>query len=94
MCNSFTTSKRKTGWVAVDIEQVIRRWEKAYRSNSSNSRAHISDPMLMIDVEDEEKNQLKAGLYFESTECQAGMCVVLHFYFCSNQKTILMKILS
>lgn len=88
VCNSFTISKRNTGWIAIDVEQVIRQWEKAYRSNITS---HVADPMLMIDVEDQDKVPLKAGSYFQASDCQACKCAVFRFYLSSNTKTLYLK---
>lgn len=88
VCNSFTVSKRNTGWIAIDVEQVIRQWEKAYRSNITN---HVADPMLMIDVEDQDKVPLRAGTFFQASDCQACKCAVFRFYLSSNTKIIYLK---
>lgn len=64
------------------MRQVIRHWEKAYRANTSTRGGQtINDPVLAIDVEDQDQNPLKAGLYFEPTDCQACKCAVSCLYF-------------
>ncbi|XP_037037788.1 protein anachronism isoform X3 [Bradysia coprophila] len=71
VCTSFTTPKNNNGWIEIDVRQVIRHWEKAYRANTSSRGGQtINDPVLTIDVEDQDQNPLKAGLYFEPTDCQ------------------------
>lgn len=82
VCTSFTTPKNNNGWIEIDVRQVIRHWEKAYRANTSSRGGQtINDPVLTIDVEDQDQNQLKAGLYFEPTDCQACKCAVFRLYF-------------
>lgn len=73
------TNRAQTGWVEIDMRQVIKHWEKIHRANISHNRSTISDPMVAIDVEDEFQNPLKAGLFFEPTDCQACKCVVFRF---------------
>lgn len=87
VCNSFTTSRNKTGWIGIDIRQVIKLWEREYRSEVDQNRDSITVPKLLVDVEDEHENKLKAGLFFEPTDCQAGMCVVCQLYFSINTIT-------
>lgn len=67
---------RKLGWVGIDVSQVMKVWEKEYRHEIGQNRDAITDPMLLIDVEDEQQNPLKAGLLFDATDCQACKCVV------------------
>lgn len=82
VCTSFTTPKNNNGWIEIDVRQVIRHWEKAYRANTSSRGGQtINDPVLTIDVEDQDQNPLKAGLYFEPTDCQACKCAVSSLYF-------------
>lgn len=73
-------TRNKTGWIAIDIRQVIKYWEKEYRSEVDQNREAISDPMLLVDVEDEHQTPLKAGAFFEPTDCQACKCVVCQLY--------------
>lgn len=63
----------------MDMRQAIKYWEKSYRTNVSQNKGAVSDPMVAIDVEDEHQVPLKAGLYFEPTDCQACKCVVFRF---------------
>lgn len=59
------------------MRQVIKYWEKMYRASLiHNKGAAVADPMVAIDVEDEYQQPLKAGLFFEPTDCQACKCVV------------------
>ncbi|XP_037037786.1 protein anachronism isoform X2 [Bradysia coprophila] len=77
VCTSFTTPKNNNGWIEIDVRQVIRHWEKAYRANTSSRGGQtINDPVLTIDVEDQDQNPLKAGLYFEPTDCQASTAAI------------------
>lgn len=79
VCHSFMTNRVKIGWTEIDMRQVIKHWEKIYRTNASHNKGTIPDPMVAIDVEDEFQNPLKAGLFFEPTDCQACKCVVFRF---------------
>lgn len=64
------------------MRQVIKYWEKMYRASlSHNKGATVADPMVAIDVEDEYQQPLKAGLFFEPTDCQACKCVVFRNAF-------------
>lgn len=79
ICQSFSTPKFYSGWQRVDIRQVILHWQKAHRMNTNSNRSIITDPMLAIDVLDQDSNPLKAGTFFEPTDCQACKCAVFRF---------------
>lgn len=77
VCHSFTLSRLNNEWVEIDVRQVIKYWEKMYRASlMHNKGGAVADPMVAIDVEDEYQQPLKAGLFFEPTDCQACKCVV------------------
>lgn len=77
VCHSFTLNRLNNEWVEIDVRQVIKNWEKMYRASLiHNKGGTIADPMVAIDVEDEYLQPLKAGLFFEPTDCQACKCVV------------------
>lgn len=71
---------------------MIKLWEKEYRSEVDQNREAITVPMLLVDVEDEHENPLKAGLFFEPTDCQACKCVVCQLFNFSNTNAIVYKI--
>lgn len=71
-------NRAKSGWIEIDVRQVIRQWEKTYHMSIS-LRKEIIEPMIAIDVEDQFQNPLKAGLFFEPMNCQACKCVVFQF---------------
>lgn len=75
VCNSLTLNKNSNDWVEIDVRQVIRHWEKMYRASLLHNKGPV-DPMVTIDVEDEYQQPLKAGLFFETSDCQACKCVV------------------
>lgn len=81
VCHSFTTKRVNNEWVEIDVRQVIKYWEKMYRMNLNHNKGAITDPMVAIDVEDEYQQPLKAGLFFEPTDCQACKCVVFMFHY-------------
>lgn len=69
VCETFTTPRHHTGWIRIDVRNVVRHWAKAYHSNSSKYSV-INDPMLAIDVVDQDMNPLKAGTFFVPTNCE------------------------
>lgn len=78
VCRSLTLNRINSEWVEIDVRQVIKYWEKMYRSSLiHNKGSPIADPMVVIDVEDEYQQPLKAGLFFEPTDCQACKCVFI-----------------
>lgn len=77
VCHSFTLNRVNNEWVEIDVRQVIKNWEKMYRAAAlHNKGGTVADPMVAIDVEDEYQQPLKAGLFFEPTDCQACKCAV------------------
>lgn len=64
-------------WISINVKQVIKLWQKDYQSYSN--KGSIPDPMLAIDVENQDRQPLKAGTFFEPTNCQACKCVVCRF---------------
>lgn len=82
VCHSFTLNRLNNEWVEIDVRQVIKYWEKMYRASLiHNKGVAVADPMVAIDVEDEYQQPLKAGLFFEPTDCQACECVVFRNAF-------------
>ncbi|XP_055312140.1 protein anachronism isoform X2 [Sitodiplosis mosellana] len=76
VCHSLTLNRVNSEWVEIDVRQVIKYWEKMYRASLiHNKGATVADPMVAIDVEDEYQQPLKAGLFFEPTDCQASPAV-------------------
>lgn len=85
MCHSFTLNRVNNEWVEIDVRQVIKNWEKMYRAAAlHNKGGTVADPMVAIDVEDEYQQPLKAGLFFEPTDCQACECAVSWNGFFTN----------
>lgn len=81
VCHNFTTKRDSTEWVEIDVRQVIKHWEKMYRTSQNHqNRLAVADPMIAIDVEDEFQMPLKAGLFFEQFDCQACKCVVFMLF--------------
>lgn len=77
VCNSLTLNRDNNDWVEIDVRQVIKHWEKMYRGSLiHNKGGPVADPMVAIDVEDEYQQPLKAGLFFEPSDCQACKCVI------------------
>lgn len=82
VCNSLTLNRVNNDWVEIDVRQVIKHWEKMYRASLiHNKGGPVADPMVAIDVEDEYQQPLKAGLFFESSDCQACKCVIFQNAF-------------
>lgn len=74
VCHSFTTKRINNEWIEIEARQVIKHWLKAHRMN--HNRGIVTEPVVMIDVEDEFQQPLKAGLFFEPTDCQTCMCTI------------------
>lgn len=78
VCHSFTTKRITSEWIEIDARQVIKHWLKAYRM--SHNRGIVTEPMVTIDVEDEFQQPLKAGIFFEPTDCQACTYTIVRCY--------------
>lgn len=96
VCHSFTTKRINNEWIEIEARQVIKHWLKAHRMN--HNRGIVTDPVVMIDVEDEFQQPLKAGLFFEPTDCQTCMrtitistlvCSFKHIFFHNNDAHLL-----
>lgn len=77
VCHSFTTKRITSEWIEIDARQVIKHWLKAYRM--SHSRGIVTEPMVTIDVEDEFQQPLKAGIFFEPTDCQTCTYTIVRY---------------
>lgn len=82
VCHNFTTKRDNNEWIEIDARQVIKHWLKAHRMN--HSRGIVTDPMVTIDIEDESQQPLKAGIFFEPTDCQTCkyslLYILCHIY--------------
>lgn len=88
VCQSFMANRVKSGWIEIDMRQVIKQWEKNYRHNTSINRSFPVEPMVAIDVEDEYQTPLMAGLFFEPIDCQACKCAVIQLLTNITEATI------